>query len=89
MLVSIMSDITLHVDFGQDTVITTSPTQVVSRNTRELGRFIPRIDVNQTIELRSRPQNNTFNVKLIDSLTNLVSTTDFEYIIQLLFEKIE
>jgi hypothetical protein len=84
-----MSNITLHIDLGQDTVTTTSPTQVVSRNTRELGRFIPRIDVNQTIELRSRPQNNTFSVKLIDNLTNLVSTSDYEYIIQLQFELIE
>jgi hypothetical protein len=84
-----MSNITLHVDLGQDTVTTTSPIQVVSRNTRELGRFIPRIDVNQTIELRSRPQNNTFSVKLMDNLTNLVSTTDYEYIIQLHFERLE
>ncbi len=84
-----MSNITLHIDLGQDTVTTTSPTQVVSRNTRELGRFIPRIDVNQTIELRSRPQNNTFSVKLMDNLTNLVSTLDYEYIIQLHFEMIE
>jgi hypothetical protein len=84
-----MSNITLHIDLGQDTVTTTSPTQVVSRNTRELGRFIPRIDVNQTIELRSRPQNNTFSVKLIDNLTNLVSTLNYKYIIQLQFEKIE
>ena len=84
-----MSNITLHIDLGQDTVTTTSPTQVVSRNTRELGRFIPRIDVNQTIELRSRPQNNTFSVKLIDSLTNLVSTEVYDYIVQLHFEKIE
>ena len=84
-----MSNITLHIDLGQDTVTTTSPTQVVSRNTRELGRFIPRVDVNQTIELRSRPQNNTFSVKLIDNLTNLVSTLNYKYIIQLQFEKIE
>jgi hypothetical protein len=84
-----MSNITLHIDLGQDTVTTTSPTQVVSRNTRELGRFIPRVDVNQTIELRSRPQNNTFSVKLMDNLTNLVSTLDYEYIIQLHFEMIE
>lgn len=84
-----MSNITLHIDLGQDTVTTTSPTQVVSRNTRELGRFIPRIDVNQTILLRSRPQNNTFSVKLIDNLTNLVSTLNYKYIIQLQFEKIE
>ena len=84
-----MSNITLHIDLGQDTVTTTSPTQVVSRNTRELGRFIPRVDVNQTIELHSRPQNNTFSVKLMDNLTNLVSTLDYEYIIQLHFEMIE
>ena len=84
-----MSNVSLFVDLGQDTVMTTSPTQVVARNTREHGRFIPRIDVNQTIELRSRPQNNTFSVKLMDNLTNLVSTEDYEYIIQLTFEKIE
>ena len=84
-----MSNVTLYVDLGQDTVMTTSPTQVVARNTRENGRFIPRIDVNQTIELHSRPQNNTFSVKLIDCLTNLVSTENYEYIVQLHFEKIE
>ena len=84
-----MSNVSLFVDLGQDTVMTTSPTQVVARNTREHGRFIPRIDVNQTIELRSRPQNNTFSVKLMDNLTNLVSTEDYEYIIQVTFEKIE
>ena len=84
-----MSNVTLYLDLGQDTVTTTSPIQVVSRNTRELGRFTPRVDVNQTIELRSRPQNNTFSVKLMDNITNLVSTEDYEYIIQLTFEKIE
>ena len=54
-----MSSITLHVELGQDTVMTTSPTQVIARNTRELGRFIPRIDVNQSFVLNNRPQNNT------------------------------
>lgn len=83
-----MSNVSLHVDLGQDTVMTTSPTQVVAKETQR-NRFIPRIDVNQTIELRSRPQNNTFSVKLMDNLTNLVSTEDYEYIIQLTFEKIE
>lgn len=84
-----MSSITLHVELGQDTVMTTSPTQVIARNTRELGRFIPRIDVNQSFVLNNRPQNNTFSVKLIDNLTGLVSIDDYEYIVQLTFEKIE
>lgn len=84
-----MSSITLHVELGQDTVMTTSPTQVIARNTRELGRFIPRIDVNQSFVLNNRPQNNTFSVKLIDNLTGLVSTDDYEYIVQLTFEMIE
>jgi hypothetical protein len=84
-----MSNITLHVELGQDTVMTTSPTQVIARNTRELGRFLPRIDVNQSMILKNRPQSNTFNVVLYDSLTGLVSTDDYEYIIQLCFEKIE
>jgi hypothetical protein len=83
-----MSSITLHVELGQDTVMTTSPTQVVARNTRELGRFIPRIDVNQTMTLKSRPQQNTFSVVLFDNLTNSVSTENYEYIVQLTFEKI-
>ena len=84
-----MSSITLHVELGQDTVMTTSPTQVIARNTRELGRFIPRIDVNQSFVLNNRPQNNVFSVKLIDNLTGLVSTDDYEYILQLCFDKIE
>jgi hypothetical protein len=83
-----MSNITLHVELGQDTVMTTSPTQVVARNTRELGRFLPRIDVNQTMILKSRPQNNVFSVVLFDNLTNSVSTENYEYIVQLTFEKI-
>lgn len=83
-----MSNVTLYVELGQDTVMTTSPTQVTARNTRELGRFIPRIDTNQTMVLKSRPQNNTFSVILFDNLTNSVSTEDYEYIIQLTFESI-
>lgn len=84
-----MSNITLYVELGQDTVMTTSPTQVTARNTRELGRFIPRIDVNQTMILKNRPQNNRFSVVLFDNSTNSVSTEYYEYLIQLSFEKIE
>jgi hypothetical protein len=83
-----MSNISLHIELGQDTVMTTSPTQVIARNTRELGRFLPRIDVNQTMILKSRPQNNVFSVVLFDNLTNSVSTENYEYIVQLTFEKI-
>jgi hypothetical protein len=83
-----MSNISLRVDLGQSTVLTTSPTEVASRNTRELGRFLPRIDVNQTIILKSRPSSNTFSVVLFDNLTNSVSTENYEYLIQLTFEKL-
>jgi hypothetical protein len=83
-----MSNISLHIELGQDTVMTTSPTQVIARNTRELGRFHPRIDVNQTMILKSRPQNNTFSVVLFDNLTNSVSTENYEYIIQMTFERL-
>jgi hypothetical protein len=84
-----MSNIILQVDLGQNLSLTTSPTQMIAPNTRALGRFCPRININQTMFLQNRPSNNIFNVKLIDNITNLVSTDDFEYVIQLYFEKIE
>jgi hypothetical protein len=84
-----MSNIILHVDLGQHLSLTTSPTQMIAPNTRALGNFCPRIDVNQTMELTNRPSSNIFNVKLIDNITGLVSIEDFEYVIQLHFEKIE
>lgn len=83
-----MSNITLHVELGQDTSLTTSATRIQATNTRELGRYGGRIDVNQCLELRNRPLNNFFSVKLIDNLTNTVAIGEYEYIIQLNFEKL-
>jgi hypothetical protein len=83
-----MSNITLHVDLGQDNNFTTT-SRIESRNTRELGRFVSRIDINQCFELRKIPTNNVFNVKLIDNLTNSEPLNEYEYVIKLNFERIE
>jgi hypothetical protein len=83
-----MSNITLHVELGQDMNFTTSSTRIQSSNIRELGRFAGRIDVNQCLELRNIPSNNVFSVKLIDNLTNAIPVYEYEYIIKLHFEKL-
>ena len=83
-----MSNITLHIELGQDASLTTSATRVQAMNTRELGRYAGRIDINQCLELRNRPTNNIFSVKLIDSLTNTVALDEYEYVVQLNLEKI-
>lgn len=83
-----MPNIILHVDLGQNQSVTTSPTQMIAPNTQALGKFCPRININQTMFLQNRPSNNIFSVKLIDNITKLVSTEQFEYVIQLYFEKI-
>ena len=83
-----MSNITLHVELGEDTSLTTSATRIQATNTRELGRYAGRIDVNQCLELRNRPLNNVFSVKLIDNLTNTVAIGEYEYVVILNFEKL-
>ena len=45
-----MSNITLHIELGQDASLTTSATRVQAMNTREIGRYVGRIDVNQSLE---------------------------------------
>jgi hypothetical protein len=84
-----MSNINLEIELGQDKTLTTSPIKIEAKNSRTLGRFHNRIDVNQKIYLQNRPSSNIFSVRLINNLTNLVSTEDVEYIIQLTFEKID
>ena len=55
-----MSNISLHIELGQDTSLTTSATRVQASNTRELGRYGGRIDINMRLELKNRPTNNIF-----------------------------
>ena len=83
-----MPNIILHVDLGQNLSLATSPTRMIAPNTQALGKFCPRIDINQKMFLQNRPSNNIFSVKLVDNITNLISTDEFEYVIQLHFEKI-
>jgi phosphopantetheine adenylyltransferase len=83
-----MSNITLHLELGQDMNFTTSSTRIQSSNIRELGRFAGRIDVNQCLELRNRPSNSVFCVKLMDNLTNTITLNEYDYLIKLHFEKI-
>jgi hypothetical protein len=83
-----MSNITLHVELGQDNNFTTSSTRIQSSNTRELGRFAGRININQCLELRNRPSNNVFSVKLIDNITNTLADEEYEYMVRLSFERI-
>jgi hypothetical protein len=83
-----MSNITLHVELGQDNNFTTSSTRIQSSNTRELGRFAGRININQCLELRNRPSNNVFSVKLIDNITDTLADEEYEYMVILSFERI-
>jgi hypothetical protein len=57
-------------------------------NTRELGRYAGRIDINMRLELKNRPTNNIFSVKLIDNITNTIATDEYKYVLQLKFEKL-
>lgn len=84
-----MSNITLYVELGQDSSLTTSPIRIQANNTRELGRFAGRIDINQCLELRNRPTNNIFSVKLVDNMTNAIAVDEYEYVINLNFERID
>lgn len=84
-----MSNITLHIDLGQDQNFTTSSRYIQAGNIRELGRYGGRIDINRCLELRNRPTNNIFSVKLIDNITNAIAVKEYEYVIKLDFERIE
>lgn len=83
-----MSQVILEIDLGQDKTLTTSKTRIEGKSKRELGRFLNRIDVNQELFLQNRPSNNVFRVRLMDNLTNSVSTENYEYVINLNLEKI-
>ncbi len=83
-----MSEVILEIDLGQDKTFTTSKTRMEGKSKRELGRFLNRIDVNQELFLQNRPVNNVFSVRLMDNLTNSVSTENYEYVINLNLEKI-
>ena len=84
-----MSNITLHIDLGQDQNFTTSSRYIQASHTREIGRYGGRIDINRCLELRNRPTNNIFSVKLIDNLTNVTPVLEYEYVIKLDFERID
>lgn len=83
-----MSNITLHIELGQDASLIASATRVQAMNTRELGRYAGRIDINMRLELKNRPTNNIFSVKLIDNVTNTIATDECEYVIQIKLEKL-
>jgi hypothetical protein len=71
------------------TVINASRTQVQSQSTTTLGKFITTYDLNNEIYLKSRPCNNTVNVKIMDNNTGLVNNgVKYEYVLQLFFERV-
>lgn len=83
-----MSEVILEIDLGQDKTFTTSNIRMEGKSKRELGRFLNRVDVNQELFLQNRPSNNIFKVRLMDNLTNTVSTENYEYVINLNLERI-
>lgn len=83
-----MSSTIVEIDLCQSTGFTTSPIRIEGKKTLALGCFVPRLDVNETRTM-VRPCNNIFSVKLIDNLTKTISTVDYEYVIQLHFERIK
>lgn len=83
-----MSSTIVQIDLCQSTGFTTSPKRIESKKTHALGCFVPRLDVNESMTME-RPCNNIFSVKLIDNLTKTISTEDYEYVIQIHFERIK
>ena len=83
-----MSSTIVQIDLCQSTVFTTSPIRIESKTTQALGCFVPRLDVNENM-LINRPLNNIFSVKLIDNTTKTISVNEYEYVIQIHFEKIK
>ena len=83
-----MSEVILEIDLGQDKTFTTSKTRMEGKSKRELGRFLNRVEVNQELYLQNRQSNNIFKVRLMDNLTNTVSTENYEYVINLNLERI-
>lgn len=83
-----MSTTIVQIDLCQSNGLTSSPIRIEGKKTHSLGCFIPRLDVNMNMTME-RPCNNIFSVKLIDYVTNTISTEDFEYVIQIHFERIK
>lgn len=82
-----MSSLFVKIDLGQSSVTTNSANFTGSQSTLSLGKFVNRYDTTNAIEIQ-RPTNNRFSVKIMDNLTNALTTEVFDYVIQIFLEPI-
>lgn len=77
----------LSIDLGQTEILTTSSTQTIAKITRNVGVICDYQNmINPPIYLKSRPNNNSFSVKIMNN--EVIATTNYNYILTLHFQKI-
>jgi hypothetical protein len=80
--------LSLSIDLGQTDNFANQPNKTLCQNTRIVGTISDlKKSTNPPIYLKSRPNNNSFSVKILDE-TGIVSTTAYEYVLILDFQKI-
>lgn len=83
------SSLYVQADLGISTVISASRFQVQGETSMCLGKFITAYDLTNEIYLKSRPSNNTINIKIMDNSTGLVNSgVRYDYVLQLFFERV-
>jgi hypothetical protein len=79
--------LSLSIDLGQTDNFSNQPNKTLCQNTRIVG-FISdqKKSINPPIYLKSRPNNNSFSVKILTE-TGIVATTPYDYVLILDFQK--
>lgn len=80
--------LSLSIDLGQSANFAVQRNKTNASNSRIIGLINDCKKMNNPpIYLTSRPNNNSFSVKILDN--NIVSTTLYDYVLTLNFEKIK
>lgn len=83
-----MSSLYAKVDLGVSSVISASRINIRGERSLTLGKFFNAYDLQNPIYLNNRPVNNTVSVKIIDNLTGNVNIDEYDYVLQLFFERV-
>ena len=83
------SSLYVQADLGISSVISASKINTRGQTSIILGKFITAYDLNNPIYLKTRPNNTTINVKIMDNSTGSVYTDlQYDYVLQLFLERV-
>jgi hypothetical protein len=81
--------LSLSIDLGQSANFAVQQYKTNASNSRIVGIInASRININPPIYLKTKPCNNAFSVKILNE-AGIVSTTAYDYVLTLHFEKIK